>query len=104
MRACARSRGGSTIGPPARPSKAERALVEALGGGCQTPIGALATPLADGTIELVAAVIALDGSKALRAQGPRRSTTPRRWAAPSRRIFGAGGGRHSAIAPRSGRG
>jgi hydroxymethylbilane synthase len=47
----------------------ERALVEALGGGCQTPIGALVTPLAADTIELVAAVIALDGSKALRAQG-----------------------------------
>jgi hydroxymethylbilane synthase len=52
----------------------ERALVEALGGGCQTPIGALVTPLDGDTIELVAAVIALDGSKALRAQrtGPRR--------------------------------
>jgi hydroxymethylbilane synthase len=47
----------------------ERALVEALGGGCQTPIGALVTPLAGDTMELVAAVIALDGSKALRAQG-----------------------------------
>jgi hydroxymethylbilane synthase len=47
----------------------ERALVDALGGGCQTPIGALVTPLGDGTVELVAAVIALDGSKALRAQG-----------------------------------
>src|SRR6185436_191766 len=52
----------------------ERALVEALGGGCQTPIGALVTPLDGDTIELVAAVIALDGSKALRAQG----TAPRR--------------------------
>jgi hydroxymethylbilane synthase len=48
---------------------AERALVEALGGGCQTPVGALATLLEDGTIELVAAVIALDGSKAVRERG-----------------------------------
>jgi hydroxymethylbilane synthase len=48
---------------------AERALVEALGGGCQTPIGALATPLEGGLIELVAAVIALDGSKAVRGRG-----------------------------------
>jgi hydroxymethylbilane synthase len=49
--------------------EAERALVEALGGGCQTPVGALVTPLDGDTIELVAAVIALDGSKAIRAQG-----------------------------------
>jgi hydroxymethylbilane synthase len=55
----------------------ERALVEALGGGCQTPVGALVTPLDADTIELVAAVIALDGSKAIRAQG----TAPRREAA-----------------------
>jgi hydroxymethylbilane synthase len=52
---------------------AERAVVEALGGGCQTPVGALATLSGDGTIELVAAVIALDGSKVIRerAFGPR---------------------------------
>ena len=47
----------------------ERALVEALGGGCQTPVGALITALDGDRIELVAAVIALDGSKAIRAQG-----------------------------------
>ncbi len=45
---------------------AERALVEALGGGCQTPIGALATPLDDEALELVAAVVALDGGRAVR--------------------------------------
>jgi hydroxymethylbilane synthase len=52
---------------------AERALVETLGGGCQTPVGALATPIEDDALELVAAVIALDGSKAIRerALGPR---------------------------------
>ncbi|MGE0448259.1 MAG: hydroxymethylbilane synthase [Vicinamibacterales bacterium] len=44
---------------------AERALVEALGGGCQTPIGALATPLRDDRLELVASVVALDGSRAV---------------------------------------
>ena len=55
---------------------AERALVEALGGGCQTPVGALAT-IADGpgsdVLELVAVVVALDGSRAVRghARGPR---------------------------------
>ena len=53
--------------------RAERALVEALGGGCQTPIGALASPIDGETIELVAAVVALDGSRAVRgsARGPR---------------------------------
>jgi hydroxymethylbilane synthase len=48
---------------------AERALVEALGGGCQTPIGALASPAAGDTIELVAVVIALDGSRVVRGHG-----------------------------------
>ena len=54
--------------------EAERALVEALGGGCQTPIGALAVPLDAETIRLVAAVAALDGSQIIRATvtGPRR--------------------------------
>jgi len=46
---------------------AERAVVEALGGGCQTPIGALATPAGGDTLELAAAVVALDGSRVVRA-------------------------------------
>lgn len=46
---------------------AERALVEALGGECQTPIGALASPLDDSTLELLAIVVAPDGSRAVRA-------------------------------------
>jgi hydroxymethylbilane synthase len=52
---------------------AERGVVDALGGGCQTPIGALATPLRDDQFELVAAVIALDGSRMMRTvvHGPR---------------------------------
>jgi hydroxymethylbilane synthase len=52
---------------------AERALVEALGGGCQTPVGALASPVDGDTLELVAAVVALDGSRAVhgQARGPR---------------------------------
>jgi len=51
---------------------AERALVEALGGGCQTPVGALATPCEDGELQLVAAVIAVDGSRSIRGhlRGP----------------------------------
>jgi hydroxymethylbilane synthase len=48
---------------------AERALVESLGGGCQTPIGALASAVDGDELELVAAVIALDGSKAVRGRG-----------------------------------
>ena len=53
--------------------KAERAVVKALGGGCQTPIGALATPEDGDTLQLVAVVVALDGSRAVRghARGPR---------------------------------
>ena len=48
---------------------AERALVETLGGGCQTPIGALATHDAGGVLELIAMVVALDGSRAIRGHG-----------------------------------
>src|SRR5262245_27093288 len=47
---------------------AERALVEALGGGCQTPVGALASPAGSGTLSLAAVVVALDGSRAVRGQ------------------------------------
>jgi hydroxymethylbilane synthase len=52
---------------------AERALVEALGGGCQTPVGALATPLSNHSLELVATVVSLDGRRAIygMAQGRR---------------------------------
>jgi hydroxymethylbilane synthase len=53
---------------------AERAVVEALGGGCQTPVGALAVPIDSDALELTAIVVALDGSRAVRGQerGPRR--------------------------------
>jgi hydroxymethylbilane synthase len=53
---------------------AERALVAALGGGCQTPIGALASSVDDGDLELIGTVVSLDGSRAVRgrARGPRR--------------------------------
>lgn len=54
---------------------AERALVAALGGGCQIPIGAVALRDEEG-LQLHAVVVSLDGSRAVRAQerGPR--TTP----------------------------
>jgi hydroxymethylbilane synthase len=42
---------------------AERALVEALGGGCQTPIGALASPDGANGLDLLATVVSLDGSR-----------------------------------------
>jgi hydroxymethylbilane synthase len=52
---------------------AEQAVVRALGGGCQTPIGAFAH-IASDRLELQAIVIALDGTRALRtsAAGPVR--------------------------------
>lgn len=55
-----------TDGVAAASLEAERALVEALGGGCHTPIGALATPVGGGVLELLAAVVAIDGSRAVR--------------------------------------
>jgi hydroxymethylbilane synthase len=48
---------------------AERALVSALGGGCQTPIGALASSPDRETLELVAVVATVDGSRTVRAAG-----------------------------------
>jgi hydroxymethylbilane synthase len=53
--------------------EAERAVVAALGGGCQTPVGALASIVEREVIDLTAVVIALDGSRAVRAtaRGPR---------------------------------
>jgi hydroxymethylbilane synthase len=53
----------------------ERALVAALGGGCQMPIGALCRGVADhdGEIEILAAVASLDGARLVRCRqrGPR---------------------------------
>jgi hydroxymethylbilane synthase len=48
---------------------AERAVVEALGGGCQTPVGALASSLSADELELVAVVVSLDGSRAIASTG-----------------------------------
>jgi hydroxymethylbilane synthase len=63
--------------------EAERAVVEALGGGCQTPIGALARPVDADTLELVAVVAALDGTRIVRATatGPRRDAAALGWRA-----------------------
>jgi hydroxymethylbilane synthase len=56
--------------PLARASlTAERTLVEALGGGCQTPIGALASATERDGLRLTAAVVSLDGARAVHAHG-----------------------------------
>jgi len=57
---------------------AERAVVEALGGSCQMPLGAVAWPLDERTIEIVAVVAAPDGSRVLRARahGPASEAGP----------------------------
>ena len=72
---------------------AERALVEALGGGCQTPVGALATPADGDLLDLVAVVLALDGSRAVRghARGP-RSDAAAIGAAVGRQLIAEGAG------------
>jgi hydroxymethylbilane synthase len=59
---------GIDDGAAAAALAAERAVVDALGGGCQTPIGALALPEEGETLTLVAVVVAVDGSKAVRAR------------------------------------
>lgn len=46
---------------------AEQAVVAALGGGCQMPIGAIALDAGDGDLELHAIVMSFDGERALRA-------------------------------------
>ena len=53
--------------------EAERAVVDALGGGCQMPLGALATPIG-ADLDITAAVVAFDGSRAIscRMRGPRQ--------------------------------
>jgi hydroxymethylbilane synthase len=49
---------------------AERALVETLGGGCQTPVGAFASPIHPDGLELLAVVVSLDGGHAIYATSP----------------------------------
>jgi hydroxymethylbilane synthase len=52
---------------------AERAVLRTLGGGCQTPVGALASIVEGDHLEMVAVVAALDGSRVIhgRARAPR---------------------------------
>jgi hydroxymethylbilane synthase len=60
--------------PTARAVAAERAFLEALGGGCNVPLGAHAFGV-DGGLELVAFVAAVEGAGLLR--GERRGSDPR---------------------------
>jgi len=53
---------------------AERALLRRLEGGCQVPLGALAT-VRNGRLSLAATVCALDGRRALSAQGESGAAT-----------------------------
>jgi len=57
--------------------RAERAVVETLGGGCQTPVGALATPVYPDSLALLAVVVSLDGGHAIygMAHGSRDDAT-----------------------------
>ena len=57
----------SAIDDPETPKaiEAERALVAALGGGCQTPIGAVAVTSGD-DLDLHAVVVSLDGRQVVR--------------------------------------
>jgi hydroxymethylbilane synthase len=54
----------------------ERALVAELGGGCQTPIGALATVFSAREVELLGVVASPDGSRAVRASAQAPATDP----------------------------
>jgi hydroxymethylbilane synthase len=61
--------------PTRRAVTAERAVLAALGGGCQVPLGAHATLTADGaTLRLLAVVASLDGKRLVRVvrEGPAR--------------------------------
>jgi hydroxymethylbilane synthase len=62
--------------PTSRAVEAERALVAALGGGCQTPIGAVALH-EGGEIDLQAVVVSLDGQQAVRARDRAEATEAR---------------------------
>ena len=53
---------------------AERALLRAIEGGCQVPLGALGSLKEAGTLQMHTAVCALDGSRLLSAAGEAPAT------------------------------
>jgi hydroxymethylbilane synthase len=67
-----------------RAVQAERAVLAALGGGCQVPLGAHAIPSADGALlHLIAVVASLDGMRLIRVE---REGSARRPAALGRAV------------------
>ncbi|WP_456426862.1 hydroxymethylbilane synthase [Rhodocaloribacter sp.] len=52
-----------------RATTAERAFLQALGGGCATPVGAFAETGSDGTIRMTALIASLDGQSAIHVRG-----------------------------------
>jgi hydroxymethylbilane synthase len=58
-----------------RSLQAERALVEALGGGCQLPLGALALP-AGADLEMHAVVASIDGRRSIRRDARGSASDP----------------------------
>ena len=55
-----------------RTTTAERTFLRALGGGCATPVGALAEAEADGAVRLTAMVASTDGTTVIRLTGTDR--------------------------------
>jgi hydroxymethylbilane synthase len=62
--------------PTMRAVRAERAMLAALGGGCQVPIAALAVPAADGGTTLHGLVLDLEGARAVRGSEPLDGADP----------------------------
>jgi hydroxymethylbilane synthase len=56
--------------------RAERTVVDRLGGGCQMPIGAFCQRTGDGDLSLAGIVVSLDGTRAVRAQRHGSAQTP----------------------------
>ncbi len=56
--------------------RAERAVVDRLGGGCQMPIGAFCALTGRGELAMTGIVVSLDGSRAVRAQRSGSAETP----------------------------
>ena len=56
--------------------RAERAVVDRLGGGCQMPLGAFCSLSASDELSMTGIVVSLDGSRAVRAQRHGPAETP----------------------------
>ena len=56
--------------------RAERTVVDRLGGGCQMPIGAFCRLAGDGDLTIIGIVVSLDGSRAVRAESAGSTQAP----------------------------